>query len=108
MRMQREVFNAMRVHDQRKPLPLSCVAEGWWRPPCPLAQRESFDVIGVVGFGKDMGASRNIFDPSASDTFRLMGEQLSEAIRRVLNPLRKYMTFLPVRHLCLFNSHSLF
>jgi hypothetical protein len=54
-------------------------------------------VIGVVGFGKDMGASRNIFDPSASDTFKVMGEQLSEAIRRVLNPLRRYMTFLPVR-----------
>ena len=64
-------------------------------------QRESFDVIGVVGFGKDMGASRNIFDPSATDTFRLMGDQLTEFMRRVLNPLRQYMTFLPVRgHTC--------
>ena len=65
--------------------------------PGTAMQRESFDVIGVVGFGKDMGASRNIFDPAASDTFRTMGDELTELIRRILNPLRQYLTFLPVR-----------
>ena len=69
------------------------------KPDWACAQRESFDVIGLVGFGKDMGASRNIFDASASDTFKTMGEELTELIRRVLNPLRAYLTFLPVRAL---------
>lgn len=54
-------------------------------------------MIGIVGFGKDFRSSRNIFDPGATDTFRMMGQSLSESVQRTLNPARKYLTFLPVR-----------
>lgn len=50
-----------------------------------------------MGFARDMGASHNIFDTSANDTFRLMGDYLTEAVQRGLNPARKFLTFLPVR-----------
>ena len=52
------------------------------------AQRESFDVIGKVGFGRDFAASRDIDNPV--NTFQLISDNLEEGIRRIFNPFRKY------------------
>ena len=52
------------------------------------AQRESFDVIGKVGFGRDFQASKDI--NSRVNTFQLISDNLEEGIRRVFNPWRKY------------------
>ena len=52
------------------------------------AQRESFDVIGKVGFGRDFQASKDI--NSRMNTFQLISDNLEEGIRRVFNPWRKY------------------
>ena len=51
-------------------------------------QRESFDVIGKVGFGRDFEASRDIDNPV--NTFQLISDNLEEGIRRIFNPFRKY------------------
>ena len=51
-------------------------------------QRESFDVIGKVGFGRDFQASKDIDDPI--NTFRLITDNMEEGIRRIFNPFRKY------------------
>ena len=56
----------------------------WW-----CLQRESFDVIGNVGFGKDFRASRDI-DDTSSNTFALLTNFLQEATLRSNNPMRKY------------------
>lgn len=56
---------------------------------CSGAQRESFDVIGKVGFGKDFQASRDI-DNSVNNTFRLLSNDFEEAMRRMVFPLRRY------------------
>jgi hypothetical protein len=42
-----------------------------------------------VGFGKDFQASRDI-DNTVSNTFRLLGAFLEEAVLRAGNPLRAY------------------
>lgn len=52
------------------------------------AQRESFDVIGKVGFGQDFQASKDIDNPV--NTFRLMTDNMEEGIRRIFDPFRKY------------------
>ena len=57
-----------------------------WTPL--IAQRESFDVIGKVGFGRDFQASKDI--TSRVNTFQLISDNLEEGIRRVFNPWRKY------------------
>jgi hypothetical protein len=59
------------------------------------AQRESFDTIGLVGFGKDFQASRDI-DNSVSNNFRLLQSFLEEATKRAGNPLRRF-SCAPVR-----------
>ena len=51
-------------------------------------QRESFDVIGKVGFGQDFQASKDIDNPV--NTFRLMTDNMEEGIRRIFYPFRKY------------------
>ena len=56
--------------------------------PWLCAQRESFDVIGKVGFGQDFQASKDIDNPV--NTFRLMTDNMEEGIRRIFYPLRKY------------------
>ena len=70
------------------------------------AQRESFDVIGKVGFGRDFVASRDIDNPV--NTFQLISDNLEEGIRRIFNPFRKYshskvtlsLSSLWANHLC--------
>ena len=52
-------------------------------------QRDSFDVIGKVGFGRDFGASRDI-DNTVNNTFRLVTNDFEENMRRAVFPLRKY------------------
>lgn len=52
------------------------------------AQRESFDVIGKVGFGADFKASVDI--NSRVNTFQLISDNLEEGIRRIFNPFRQY------------------
>jgi hypothetical protein len=54
-----------------------------------LVQRESFDVIGMVGFGKDFRASRNI-DDKTTNTCALITSFLQEAVLRAGNPMRKF------------------
>lgn len=54
-----------------------------------MVQRESFDVIGMVGFGKDFRASRNI-DDKTTNTFALITSFLQEAVLRAGNPMRKF------------------
>ncbi|CAL8464888.1 g4423 [Coccomyxa elongata] len=54
-----------------------------------IGQRESFDVIGNVGFGKDFRASRDI-DDTTSNTFALLTNFLHEVTLRSNNPMRKY------------------
>ncbi len=53
------------------------------------AQRESFDVIGKVGFGRDFGASRDI-DNTVNNTFRMVTNDFEENMRRSVFPLRRY------------------
>lgn len=52
-------------------------------------QRESFDTIGKIGFGRDFAASRDI-DNTVNNTFRLLTNDFEEAMRRAVFPLRKY------------------
>ena len=51
-------------------------------------QRESFDVIGKVGFGRDFQASKDIDNPV--NTFQLLTDDLEESVHRLINPWRKY------------------
>jgi len=51
-------------------------------------QRESFDVIGKVGFGRDFQASKDIDNPV--NTFQLLTDDLEESVNRLINPWRKY------------------
>lgn len=52
------------------------------------AQRESFDVIGKVGFGRDFKASVDIDNPV--NTFQQLTDDLEESVTRLINPWRKY------------------
>ncbi len=54
----------------------------------PHAQRESFDVIGKVGFGRDFAASKDIDNPV--NTFQMLTDDLEESVYRLINPWRKY------------------
>jgi hypothetical protein len=54
-----------------------------------IAQRESFDVIGKVGFGKDFAASRDI-DSAANNTFHMLADNFEETMRRTVFPLRRF------------------
>ena len=51
-------------------------------------QRESFDVIGKVGFGRDFQASKDIDDPV--NTFQRLTDDLEESVHRLIHPWRKY------------------
>ena len=51
-------------------------------------QRESFDVIGKVGFGRDFAASKDIDNPV--NTFQMLTNDLEESVYRLINPWRKY------------------
>ena len=51
-------------------------------------QRESFDVIGKVGFGRDFAASKDIDNPV--NTFQQLTDDLEESTLRQINPWRKY------------------
>ena len=51
-------------------------------------QRESFDVIGKVGFGRDFAASKDIDNPV--NTFQQLTNDLEESTLRQINPWRKY------------------
>ena len=51
-------------------------------------QRESFDVIGKVGFGRDFQASKDIDNPV--NTFQQLTDDLEESVTRLINPWRKY------------------
>ncbi len=51
-------------------------------------QRESFDVIGKVGFGRDFEASKDIDNPV--NTFQLLTDDLEESVHRLIHPWRKY------------------
>jgi len=51
-------------------------------------QRESFDVIGKVGFGRDFQASKDI--DNLVSTFQLLTDDLEEGVNRLINPWRKY------------------
>ena len=53
-----------------------------------LLQRESFDVIGKVGFGRDFQASKDIDDPV--NTFQQLTDDLEESVHRLIHPWRKY------------------
>ncbi|CAK0787756.1 hypothetical protein CVIRNUC_010978 [Coccomyxa viridis] len=53
-----------------------------------IAQRESFDVIGKVGFGRDFAASKDIDNPV--NTFQQLTDDLEESTLRQINPWRKY------------------
>ncbi len=56
---------------------------------CELpVQRESFDVIGKVGFGRDFQASKDIDNPV--NTFQQLTDDLEESMTRIINPWRKY------------------
>ncbi|CAL5219591.1 g1454 [Coccomyxa viridis] len=53
--------------------------------------RESLDVIGRVGFGKDMGATRSLRDSDTSgQAMEATAGALLEADRRLTSPVRKY------------------
>ncbi|CAL8472312.1 g11855 [Coccomyxa elongata] len=54
-----------------------------------IAQRESFDTIGKIGFGRDFAASRDI-DNTVNNTFRLLTNDFEESMRRAVFPLRRY------------------
>ena len=58
-------------------------------------QRESFDVIGKVGFGRDFAASKDIDNPV--NTFQQLTDDLEESTLRQINPWRKY-SLSKVRH----------
>eukprot|EP00884_Botryococcus_braunii_P017299 jgi/Botrbrau1/4252/Bobra.0044s0047.1 len=66
-----------------------------------VAQRESFDVIGTVGFGIDFGTRNNITKAAAPsfapdiDAFAAFSGGTAEAFRRFQNPLRPFFNFLP-------------
>ena len=60
--------------------PLSCLL--------PPVQRESFDVIGKVGFGRDFQASKDIDNPV--NTFQQLTDDLEESVHRLIHPWRKY------------------
>ena len=51
-------------------------------------QRESFDVIGKVGFGRDFQASKDIDNPV--NTFQQLTDDLEESVHRLIHPWRKY------------------
>ena len=51
-------------------------------------QRESFDVIGKVGFGRDFAASKDIDSPV--NAFQQLTDDLEESTLRQINPWRKY------------------
>ena len=51
-------------------------------------QRESFDVIGKVGFGRDFAASKYIDSPV--NAFQQLTDDLEESTLRQINPWRKY------------------
>ena len=65
--------------------PLSSVAP---HQKFSCVQRESFDVIGKVGFGRDFAASRDINNPV--NTFQMLTDDLEEGVHRLINPWRKY------------------
>ncbi len=69
---------------------------------CDGVFRESFDVIGTVGFGVDFGTRKDItkaattgFTPDG-DVFRVFKGVLSEVFKMNQNPLRQFLLFLPV------------
>ncbi|EIE20244.1 cytochrome P450 [Coccomyxa subellipsoidea C-169] len=58
--------------------------------------RESLDVIGHVGFGRDMGATRSLMDGDESgQAITTTQAGLAEAESRIIDPLRRYKLWRP-------------
>ncbi|KAK9819257.1 hypothetical protein WJX81_005098 [Elliptochloris bilobata] len=59
------------------------------------AQRESLDVIGRVGFGKDYGATRCLGGDEAESALSTLQKGMVEAQKYLSSPLRPYLWFFP-------------
>eukprot|EP00884_Botryococcus_braunii_P023274 jgi/Botrbrau1/9630/Bobra.0131s0010.1 len=53
-------------------------------------ERESMDVIGLVGFGKDFDATSHLLQPGEHDVFHNLSTGALEITFRMMDPLRKF------------------
>lgn len=60
-----------------------------------VTMRYAMDITGLVGFAKDFGSCKAFNDTDTDELFNILRAAMLEVYRRAINPMRRYLIFIP-------------